>query len=77
MRQKIVHLARGILERELDVIEPRGLERADSCFIEADSGSDEIGVVAEAMRMRDDLRRVGEDLEGAWKEIEPAEAKLP
>ncbi len=35
------------------------------------------GVVAEAMRMRDDLRRVGEDLEGARKEIEPAEAKLP
>ena len=35
------------------------------------------GVVAEAMRMRDDLRKVEEDLEGATKEIEAAEAKLP
>jgi hypothetical protein len=35
------------------------------------------GVVAEAMRMRDDLRKVEEDLEGARKELEAAEAKLP
>ena len=35
------------------------------------------GVLAEAMRMRDDLRRVEEDLEGATKEIEVAESKLP
>jgi hypothetical protein len=35
------------------------------------------GVIAEAMRMRDDLRKVGEDLEGARKELEAAEGKLP
>jgi len=34
-------------------------------------------VVSEAIRMRDDLRKVEEDLEGARKEIEAAEAKLP
>lgn len=35
------------------------------------------GVVAEATRMRDDLRRVAEYLEEAQKEIEAAEANLP
>lgn len=35
------------------------------------------GVVGEATRMRDDLRKVEEDLDGARKEIEAAEAKLP
>lgn len=35
------------------------------------------GVVAEAMRMRDDLRNVEENLEGAMNEIEAAEARLP
>jgi len=35
------------------------------------------GVVTEAMHMRDDLRSVEEDLDGAMKEIEAAEAKLP
>jgi hypothetical protein len=34
------------------------------------------GVVAETMHMRDDLRKAEEDLEGARKEIEAAEAKL-
>jgi hypothetical protein len=33
-------------------------------------------VVAEAMRMRDDLRQLTVDLDGAMKEIETAEAKL-
>jgi hypothetical protein len=33
-------------------------------------------VVTEAMRMRDDLRRVEQDLDGAMKEIETAEARL-
>ena len=35
------------------------------------------GVIAEAMRMREDLRKVEEDLEGARKELEAAEARLP
>jgi hypothetical protein len=35
------------------------------------------GVVGEAMRMRDDLRKVEEDLDGARKEIEAQEAKVP
>jgi hypothetical protein len=34
-------------------------------------------VITEAMRMRDELRRVEQDLDGAIKEIEAAEAKLP
>jgi hypothetical protein len=33
-------------------------------------------VVAEAMRMRDDLRQLTVDLDGAMKEIETAEAKI-
>jgi len=35
------------------------------------------GAIAEAMRMRDDLRKVMENLEGAQKELEQAEAKIP
>jgi hypothetical protein len=34
-------------------------------------------VITEAMHMRDDLRGVQQDLDGARKEIEEAEAKLP
>lgn len=34
-------------------------------------------VITEAMHMRDDLRGVGQDLDGAVKEIEAAEANLP
>jgi len=35
------------------------------------------GALAEAIHMRDDLRRVEQDLDGATREIEAAEAKLP
>jgi hypothetical protein len=35
------------------------------------------GVADEATRMRDDLRRVDQDLDGSMKEIETAEARLP
>ncbi len=35
------------------------------------------GVVGEATLMRDDMRTVEQDLDGAMKEIEAAEAKLP
>ena len=40
------------------MIEPRRLERADSRFREADTGRDEIGVVAKAMRFGRDLLEV-------------------
>jgi hypothetical protein len=35
------------------------------------------GVLAEAIHMRDDLRKIQEDLDGARKAYEAAEAKLP
>jgi hypothetical protein len=34
------------------------------------------GVIAEAIRMRDDLRKVIENLEGAQKELEQAESNI-
>ena len=52
-RKKVVDLARRILERKLDVIEPGFLEPGDARFVEADAGRDEIGVVAEPVRLAD------------------------
>src|SRR6185312_1171151 len=56
--QEIVHFASAVLERQLDVIEPGGLERPDARCGEADAGSDEIDVEAQLARFRDDELQV-------------------
>src|SRR5690606_37284683 len=56
--QEIVHLARRVLERELDVVEPGLLERLDALLREPYPGRDQIDVVPEPMRLRDDLLEI-------------------
>ena len=53
-RQEIVELPRRILERELDMVEPRLLERPDARLVESHTGGDEVRVEAELARFGDD-----------------------
>src|SRR6185312_4636139 len=56
--QEVVHLARAVLKRELDVIEAGGLERPDARFGQADAGGDEIDIETQLARLRDDELQV-------------------
>src|SRR5690606_34728298 len=47
-----------VLERQLDVVEPRLLQRADALLVQPDAGGDQVHVVAERVRLRDDLLEV-------------------
>src|SRR5262249_671793 len=49
--KEIVHLAGAVLKGQLDVIEPRALERADALLGHADARGDEIHIEAEPMRL--------------------------
>ncbi len=51
--QEIVHLARAVLEGELDVIESRLLQGADARLGEPDAGRDEVDVEPELVRLGD------------------------
>jgi len=50
IRREIVELACAVLERELDVIQPRVFEALCTRFVQAHTGGDEVGVVAQRVR---------------------------
>jgi hypothetical protein len=52
VRKEIVQFARGILERQLDVVEPAALEFRNAPFVQADAGGEQIGVEAQPMGFR-------------------------
>jgi hypothetical protein len=52
--QEVVQLARAVLERELDVVEPRVLQRPDAGLVQAYAGRDQVRVEPERVRFRDD-----------------------
>ena len=56
--QEIIQLARAVLERQLDVIEPGRLQRAHARLGHADAGGDQVDVEPERVRLRDDRLEV-------------------
>src|SRR5690606_21680197 len=58
MGEKIVQLARRVLERQLNVIEPRGVQSGESLFAEADTRGDQIRIEPETMRFCNDFLQI-------------------
>ena len=56
--QEIVHLARAVLEGELDVIESRLFQGADARLGEPDAGGDEVDVEPEPVGLGDDRLQI-------------------
>ena len=56
--QEIVQLARAVLKRQLDVVQPCGFQRLDARLVQPDPGRDEIRVEAQRMRLLNDLFQI-------------------
>jgi hypothetical protein len=58
VREEVVDLAGRVLEAELDVVQPGCLQRRSALFGEADAGGEQVGVVAQAVRLGDEQLEV-------------------
>ena len=52
--KEVVQLARRVLERKLDLVQPAVLECSDALLGETDAGSEQVGVVAQLVCFGDD-----------------------
>jgi hypothetical protein len=58
VREEVVHLARRVLERQLHVVQPGRLQRRGALCGEADARGEQVGVVAQPVRLGDDQLEV-------------------